>query len=296
MATPFLKWAGGKARLVPTVAAGLEGLQAERYIEPFLGGGAMFFGLRAHGLRVPAILAALNPELMATFAAIRDDVEAVIAALAPLADAYLAADREGRRELYYRIRASEPTGAAKRAARTIFLNRTCYNGLYRVNRRGRFNVPHGRYVRPRICDAENLRACAAELQDAELRCADFAEACAAAGPGDFVYLDPPYQPLSATARFTEYTEQPFGWGDQVRLAAAVRELAARGASFALSNSAHPAIAALYEGFQARVVQMSRAISAKADGRAPVAEYLFSNVGGWRLEVEGWRWEIRTGFG
>jgi DNA adenine methylase len=279
MATPFLKWAGGKARLVPVVAETLSGLPIERYIEPFLGGGAMFFGLRAGGLRAPAILADANPDLMATFAAVRDDVEAVIGALRPLAEAYLARDREGRRELYYRTRACEPAGAAARAARFIFLNRTCYNGLYRVNRQGRFNVPHGRYVRPRICDEANLRACAAELAGVELRCADFAEVCAEAGPGDFVYLDPPYHPLSATANFTAYTDRSFGWADQVRLAGAVRALAARGAWFALSNSAHPAVAALYEGLHPRTVQMPRAINSRASGRTPVPEYLFAEVGG-----------------
>lgn len=281
MATPFLKWAGGKSRLVPTVAEGVAGLPVERYIEPFLGGGAMFFGLRSRGLRVPAILADANAELIATFAAVRDDPEAVIAALRPLAEAYLAAGREERRELYYRVRASEPEGRAARAARLIFLNRTCYNGLYRVNRQGRFNVPHGRYVRPLICDEANLRACAEELAGAELRCADFAEVCAEAGPGDFVYLDPPYHPLSATARFTAYTDRAFGWDDQVRLAAAVRGLAARGAWFALSNSAHPAIGSLYEGLRPLTVQMSRAINSRGDRRAPVEEYLF--FGGRREE-------------
>lgn len=277
MATPFLKWAGGKARLVPVVAEALSGRPIERYVEPFLGGGAMFFGLRARGLRAPALLADANAELIATFAAVREDVDAVVGVLRPLAEAYLGCDREGRRELYYRIRAWEPGDAAGRAARFIFLNRTCYNGLYRVNREGRFNVPHGRYVRPRICDEANLRACAAELAGVELRCADFAEVCAAAGPGDFVYLDPPYHPSSATANFTAYTERAFGWADQVRLAEAVRALAARGAWFALSNSAHPAIAALYEGLHPRTVQMPRAINSRASGRAPVPEFLFARV-------------------
>ncbi len=277
MATPFLKWAGGKARLVPTVAAALEGVAVARYIEPFLGGGAMFFGLRARGLMAPAILADANAELVAAFAAVRDRVEEVIAALEPMAAAYLAADRPGRRELYYCIRASEPGTPAERAARLIFLNRTCYNGLYRVNRQGRFNVPHGRYARPLICDAANLRACAAELATAELHAADFEAICALAGPGDFVYLDPPYHPLSATANFTAYTEQAFGWADQERLAAAVRALAARGAWFALSNSAHPAIARLYEGLQPLTVPMSRAINSRPAGRAPVPEFLFTNL-------------------
>jgi DNA adenine methylase len=277
MATPFLKWAGGKARLVPTIAAGLETLPVARYIEPFLGGGAMFFGLGARGLAVPAILADANPDLIATFRAVRDDVEGVIAALRPLADAYLAADRPGRRELYYRVRACEPADPASRAARLIFLNRTCYNGLYRVNRQGRFNVPHGRYVRPLICDEANLRACAARLADAELSCTDFEQVCALAGPGDFVYLDPPYHPLSATANFTAYTDRAFGWHDQVRLAAAVRGLAARGAWFALSNSAHPAIAALYEGLRPLTVPMSRAINSRPDRREPIDEYLFANL-------------------
>lgn len=277
MATPFLKWAGGKARLVPTLTAEVAGLPVARYIEPFLGGGAVFFGLRAAGLRVPAILSDLNAELMTTFAAVRDDPEGVIATLRPLAEAYLAAGREERRELYYRVRASEPEGSTARAARLIFLNRTCYNGLYRVNRQGRFNVPHGRYVRPRILDEANLRACAAELAGVELRCADFVEVCAEAGEGDFVYLDPPYHPLSATARFTAYTDRDFGWEDQLRLAATVREMAARGAWFALSNSAHPAIAALYEGLHPRTVQMPRAINSRGSGRVPVPEFLFARV-------------------
>lgn len=277
MATPFLKWAGGKARLVPTVAAALEGVTVARYLEPFLGGGAMFFGLRSRGMTAPAILADANAELMAAFSTVRDRVEEVVAALEPLAAAYLAADRAGRRDLYYRVRGTEPAGAAERAARLIFLNRTCYNGLYRVNRQGRFNVPHGRYVRPRICDAANLRACAAELATAELRCADFEAICALAGPGDFVYLDPPYHPLSATANFTAYTERSFGWADQERLAAAVRALAARGAWFALSNSAHPAVARLYEGLQPLTVPMSRAINSRPAGRAAVPEFLFTNL-------------------
>lgn len=277
VASPFLKWAGGKGRLVPVVASA-EGLfESERFIEPFLGGGAMLFGLKARGFQGGALAADLNGDLVETFIAVRDATEALIEALESLAGEYARLDAAGRARLYYEVRASRPAGPVERAARLIFLNRTCYNGLYRVNRAGHFNVPHGSYRNPRICDADGLRECARDLRGAAIRAADFEEICGEAGAGDFVYLDPPYQPLSKTASFTSYTDNPFGPAEQARLARVVRELDARGARFVLSNSALPGIAELYRGFRIVCVDMARNINSIGARRQPVAEFLISNV-------------------
>jgi len=275
MASPFLKWAGGKARLVPLVAAAV-GPGPNRYIEPFLGGGAMFFGLRARGMSAPAILNDANGPLIETYQALRDQPEAVVAHLSALALEYAAADPADRARLYYARRASRPEDSAGRAARLIFLNKTCFNGLYRVNREGEFNVPHGDYARPNICDQPLLEEASATLRSAELTSGDFDATCAPAAAGDFVYLDPPYHPLSPTANFTSYTSTSFGLAEQARLAASVRALSGRGARFILSNSAHPAIAELYAGFVMRRVVMRRSISAAASRRNPVHELLIAN--------------------
>jgi DNA adenine methylase len=151
-----------------------------------------------------------------------------------------------RASLYYSVRGDTPCDPVRRAARLIFLNRTCYNGLYRVNRRGQFNVPHGRYLRPRIADEPTLRAASAALRGIDLQAGDFAGACALAAPGDFVYLDPPYHPLSRTAHFTSYTAAPFAHAEQLRLRDTFDDLTARGVHAILSNSDHPAIRALYD--------------------------------------------------
>ena len=277
-ARPFLKWAGGKAKLAPTVLHRAPE-RFNRYHEPFLGAGAVFFALRAR-LDVPATLTDVNPALIETFEVVRDDPDGLCLALAPLANRYLPAAHADRAVQYYEVRASVPATARERAARVIFLNRTCFNGLYRENRSGGFNVPHGRYLRPGILDAGLLTACSEALRDAELRCGDFDEACARAGEGDFVYLDPPYHPLSATASFTSYTGGSFGFPEQLRLRDAFDALSGRGVAAILSNSDHPAIRDLYEGrgYQLDTVSMSRAINSVGSKRAPIAELLISNFG------------------
>jgi DNA adenine methylase len=276
MASPFLKWAGGKSRLVPAVAEAVAGLAPGRYIEPFLGGGAMFFGLRERGLIGAAILNDFNPQLIEAYSLVRDDAPAVIAGLRNLEDAYLAAPHEERARIYYGIRANVPPSAPGRVVRLIFLNKTCFNGLYRVNRKGEFNVPHGRYVRPRICSPGVLNGCAEALHESRLLCADFVEVCETASAGDLVYLDPPYQPISPTSSFTAYTESSFGMADQVRLAHAVKEMTQRGAHVVLSNSAHPLLEELYRGYHVRKVKMARAINSVGRGRAPIDELLITN--------------------
>jgi DNA adenine methylase len=270
-----VKWAGGKAQLVPRfrqvfppARGGPESRPAgfERYFEPFLGGGAVYLALRP----ARAVLSDLNADLMNAWRVVRDDPEALMAAL----DAHVY-----DRAHYYRVRALEPEALdpVQRAARFIYLNKTCYNGLYRVNSRGRFNVPFGRYPRPpKLYDRANLLAISRLLRDAELLCAPFEEGTEGAGPGDFVYLDPPYDPLSPTANFTGYTEGNFTREDQRRLAAHVRDLDRRGCLVAVSNSDTPEIRELYRGFHIETVRMPRNINCKPDGRAPVHELLITN--------------------
>ncbi|MDE2670311.1 MAG: DNA adenine methylase [Chloroflexota bacterium] len=279
MAKPFLKWAGGKAKLVPLIAEriGRESIRIDRYHEPFLGGGAVFFALHEAGLIRDASLADSNADLIATYQAVRDDVEGVITALGALSDGYLALEPSQRGLYYYEVRNRRRLRRTDRkAARLLFLNKTCYNGLYRVNSKGHFNVPHGRHQNLRILDRENLRSAACALANAEFHAIDFEKACARAQPGDFVYLDPPYQPLSETSHFTSYTRDDFGFPDQERLRAAFDSLTRRGVPALLSNSDHPAIRDLYEGYAMEVVPMGRNINSKATERSPIDELLISN--------------------
>lgn len=274
---PFLKWAGGKGKLAETVISRAPATFG-RYHEPFLGGGAVFFALRRAGFRGPASLADLNADLVAAYRTVGGQADALVAALQAHADAYLPLDRDGRGNYYYACRAGEPEEPVARAARLIFLNRTCYNGLYRVNASGRFNVPHGRYTNPRIVDAENLRAVAAALADTSVGVMDFGEACGRAVAGDLVYLDPPYRPLSATARFTSYTREHFGPAEQVRLRDVFDDLTARGVAAMLSNSDHLEIRELYggRGYGISRVPMGRSINSNTRRRAPIDELLIDN--------------------
>ena len=177
---------------------------------------------------------------------------------------------------YYRVRASSPRSPAQRAARTIYLNKTGYNGLYRVNRSGEFNVPFGRYKNPTICDAANLRAVALALADVEVEVADFEVTCARARPGDFVYFDPPYLPLSKTASFTAYDRHPFTLVEHERLARVFGELESRGVFALLSNSYTRETQRLYAAWSCEKVAVSRPINSRAKGRGPITELLVAN--------------------
>ena len=267
---PFLKWAGGKRSLLPRLLP-LIPRSMETYYEPFLGGGAVFFALSAAGpggappFRA-AVLADRNEELIRCYRAVRDDVDGVLAAL-------------GRHRYdsdhYYRVRDMNVATLddAARAARTIFLNRTGYNGLYRVNSSGQFNVPFGRYRSPRLADPPRLLLASAALARAELRVDDFSTVVAKARPNDFVYFDPPYVPVSATAKFTAYSEGRFGPPEQERLARLLRELGQGGVRALLSNSHCAATRALYRGLPTKKVEVRRAINSVASRRGPVTEIL-----------------------
>jgi DNA adenine methylase len=261
----FLKWAGGKRQLLPEIGKHISADFAGRYFEPFLGGGAVFFDLMTT-MAPRSYLGDVNAELIATYTAVRDDVEGVISALHAHA-------REHSEKNYYAVRAQRMRSGASVAARMIYLNRTCFNGLYRVNKAGRFNVPVGKYTNPTICDAENLRACSRVLRDAELVCADFASVLAVAKSGDLVYLDPPYVPASETGDFTKFTAAGFGPADQERLVGVARRLKETGVQVLLSNADLPAVRVLYAGFEMRAVKARRNINSKGGKRGAVGELL-----------------------
>lgn len=276
-ARPFIKWAGGKGQLIPELSRRLpHGFR--RYHEPFVGGGALFFHLWNGGrLRHGAVLSDYNRELIDCYEVVRDDVEPLITALRwhhqkRLDGEYFRQVRGWDREPGFETRSK-----IERAARTIFLNRTCYNGLYRLNRKGQFNAPFGYYKNPLICDPENLRAVSAALRDVELRTGDFGDVLERAEPGDLVYFDPPYVPVSATASFTHYTGQTFGPEDQRRLAGVFAELAARGVYVMLSNSATPLSRELYasneRALSTSVVLASRKINCDGAKRGSVEELI-----------------------
>lgn len=279
-ARPFLKWAGGKSQLLPELVT-RSPRRIATYYEPFLGGGALFFALLADPERAPqrAVLNDLNQELITTYEVVRDAPDQLIRRLARLEAEYLAADEAGRAALYYDLRDQHRLQKpVEVAARLIFLNKTCYNGLFRVNRKGEFNVPFGRYKSPRILDRETLLAASKALQGAELRRMDFEEACADAGPDDFVYFDPPFHPLSATSNFTAYTQREFGRAEQIRLKRCIDDLTRRGVRAMLSNSPHLWVRGGYEfaGYEVAEVQARRAINSRGDGRGPIGELVVTN--------------------
>ena len=267
-ARPVLKWAGGKSRLLPELIARLPG-SFNAYHEPFIGGGALYFALANQGLIGRANLSDANPSLIDVYLSLRDCVDELIADLG---------QHIYEREHYYQVRALRPAELSlpERAARIIYLNKTCYNGLYRENRRGEFNVPFGRYVNPTICDEPNLRAASLALQGVEIARCHFSTVLDYAQRGDFVYFDPPYHPLSATANFTSYDRRGFGPDDQRQLRDVFTRLGDRGIQAMLSNSDTPFIRELYEGFAIDQVQAARAVNSKANGRGKVAEVIVRN--------------------
>lgn len=268
---PFVKWAGGKGSLVGTIGEHIPRERSyRRYIEPFVGAGAMFFWMRRSFPELPAVIGDSNEELISAYRAIRDSVEEVLAKLETHAMMH-------SEEHYYAVRERMPHAPVERAARFIYLNRTCYNGLYRVNRKGGFNVPIGRYDNPKIVDRENLLAVAAALETTVLRSGDFENMTRECGAGDLVYLDPPYDPLSPTSQFTSYTRDGFHQPEQQRLAKAFEAMAARGASVILSNSDTTLIRELYSKLSPAPtideVEVPRSINSKGGRRGKIKELL-----------------------
>lgn len=268
---PFVKWAGGKGTLVGEIAARIPHRRRyEHYVEPFVGAGAVFFWMRRSFPALACEIGDSNEELVNAYKVVRDRPLELIAKLETHAALH-------DKEHYYAVRALRLRSPAERAARFIYLNRTCFNGLYRVNRRGEFNVPMGRYDRPRIADRENLLAVSSVLEGVNVVHADFEDLLEGCGPEHLVYLDPPYDPLSETSQFTSYTSGGFGRAEQRRLAVAFQRLARRGATVLLSNSSTDFVRELYGALEPQpamdVVQVPRSINAKGSKRGPIAELL-----------------------
>jgi DNA adenine methylase len=273
---PYVKWAGGKRQLLTEIRKYLpSNTQGLTYYEPFIGGGAVFFDLQPRR----AVINDYNRELMMSYRVIRDHVEELISALRVHA-------KKNRRDYYYEVRDIDRNPAAftqlpdaEKAARLIFLNKTCYNGLYRVNSRGLFNVPYGRYHNPAICDESLLRAVHDYVAagDIDIQNGDFEESVQNAAAGSFVYFDPPYHSPDKT-NFTEYQAGGFGDAEQIRLRDVFLSLTKRGIPCLLSNADTPFIRGLYQekGLEILTVQAKRIINSSPGGRGVIQEVLIKN--------------------
>ena len=259
-AQPFLKWAGGKASLLRQLEEFFPH-EVDRYIEPFLGGGEVFFHLKHRFPDMRPFLRDSNKELINCYRVVRDRPDELMQIL----DEHAKGFRADGGEYFYDIRKQHDlTGDLARAARTIFLNKTCFNGLWRVNAKGEFNTPVGSNRNPNLYSRDNLLATSAVLQDAQLEAQDFRKTVDEARRGDFIYFDPPYLPISAYSDFKRYTLEQFGEADQVELARVFRELDARGCRVVLSNSEHLITRELYAGFPLHVVSAPRFINCMTD--------------------------------
>jgi len=265
-AQPFLRWAGGKRWLVPQLPEILGDLRFNAYHEPFLGGGSIFLGLSHDGR---SFLSDLNAELIETYIQVRDNPRAVARELR---------QHKSDKEYYYDLRAAKPSLPVARAARFIFLNHTSYNGIFRVNLRGDYNVPFGRHT-PRVPTEDDLLAVSEQLQKSVMHTADFAECVEHVSPGDLVFLDPPYTVAHNYNGFVRYNQKLFSWEDQARLSVVIDEIKRKNAFYILTNAAHSSIAELFDkGDKKIVTSRKNAIAGLISSRGIATEYLFTNVG------------------
>jgi DNA adenine methylase len=273
IASPFLKWAGGKTQLLAEILPRLPE-RMTTYVEPFIGGGAVFFALASQRRFSDAVIADRNPVLVEAYTTIRDEVSALIDALEE--HQRFATDSE----YFYAVRAKDVKHWTKveRTARILFLNKTCFNGLYRVNRKGQFNVPFGKYAKPRVLDEANLKACSRVLQNVTILESDFEAVARLARKGDGIYFDPPYVPLSATSSFTAYDKNPFGQKEHQRLVDVYKGCVERGAIAVLSNSDCAITRELYSELKVYTVEATRAINSKASSRGRINEVLVAGIG------------------
>jgi len=287
---PVVKWAGGKSKLVDKLLEWMPE-KIDTYVEPFCGGAAVFFALAAKRGFKRAILNDRNAELVACYSAIKSEPETLVARLRRYEKEYFRLTEEKRAEYYYAVRANHhETKDVERGARLLFLNKTCFNGLWRVNASGKFNVPFGRYDHPKVLDEDVIRAAHVALKGVKLRNEDFAKAVGKRKPTDFVYFDPPYVPLSRTANFTAYASDGFGKKDQERLGKLLRDLHVQGVPALLSNARSPETEELYGDFHWRAVPMPRSINSNPGKRGEVEELVVFNIPASK-SAKGW---LRTG--
>src|SRR5690554_455027 len=288
--SPFLKWAGGKRQLLPVINDNLprelkEG-KIQRYIEPFVGGGAVFFDLIQKYTFEQVILNDYNKDLINLYTVIQNNVTALINNLKPISDQYLSLDETDRKSYFYTIRESyNETGidSLQKAVYLLFLNKTCFNGLYRVNRKNHFNVLHGRYKNPTILNEKNLLSVSKALKNVDIIAGDFSMVDKYVNSKTFVYLDPPYRPLNSSSSFTSYSNNEFDDKEQIRLSEFFVTLDNKGAKLMLSNS-DPKNAnqeddffdKLYENYNIKRVSAKRSINSNSNGRGKINELLITN--------------------
>lgn len=289
---PFLKWAGGKAQILENIRmkypAGL-GKTVTKYAEPFVGGGAVLFDILSNYDMEQIYISDVNRELILTYKTIRDNIDALISHLNDLETTYLPADEYARKEMYYRNRVRfnalklGNSNSPELAALFVFLNRTCFNGLYRVNSKGEFNVPQGSYKNPCICDEDNLSAVAKKLQNVHIVCGDYKESVEFIDKNTFAYFDPPYRPLTVSSSFTSYTQDGFSDKEQIELARFIDKLSECGAFVVASNSdpknaneADDFFDELYSRHKIFRISASRAINSVGNGRGKINELLIAS--------------------
>lgn len=267
-ARPFLKWAGGKSKLISQYIPYFPA-KFDNYYEPFLGGGAVFFYLVSGSKNFHSILTDINPELINAYCCVRDKVEELI---------LLLAEHQTRhnKDYYYQMRKQNIGIPIEKAARLIYLNKTCFNGLYRENSKGEFNVPIGKYKNPTICNSDGLRKVSQALQKALIEVRPFGAVLDYAKAQDFVYFDPPYYPLSNTSNFTAYSSYSFTENDQIRLRDTFAKLARREVKVMLSNSDCPFIRELYKEYNIHEISAARAINSNAKKRGKITEVLITS--------------------
>lgn len=269
MAKTFVRWAGGKGKLIPQLKQFLPE-EYNDYVEPFLGGGSMFFYLEP----TTSLLSDINGELINLYIALRDKVEDLIEDLKK---------HKNEEEYYYKCRDADRTpeyrklwSYIEKASRTLYLNKTCFNGLYRVNSKGHFNVPFGNRKNPTIVDENRLRECSKALANTTLAVGEYKSILGSfVSEGDFAYLDPPYAPVSSTS-FTSYAKEDFGEEDQIELKKMCDKLNLKGVKFMLSNSTAPLILDLYKDYHINRIQAPRHINSDGDGRGNVEEVVVTN--------------------
>lgn len=291
-ARPFVKWVGGKTQLLDDIKKTLPRDLSRRnemtYVEPFVGGGAVLFWiLQEYPNITRAVINDINAELICTYRVIKYDVENLILKLSRLQNEYLPLNEVDRKKYFLAQRErfnEENNSEVEIAALFIFLNRTCFNGLYRVNSKGKFNVPHGKYSNPKICDEETLRADSAVLQRVEILCGDFAQTGKYADDNVLYYFDPPYRPLTETSAFTSYAKDGFDDAEQMRLRDFCEQIATRKSLFVASNSDPLNVDNedvffdhLYKMFSIKRVSAARMINSKGNGRGAISEIMISNV-------------------
>jgi len=272
---PFVKWAGGKRQLIPEIEKHLPE-KFSSYYEPFLGGGALLFHLLSKNENLKGYVSDLNSDLILAYVTIRDNLSGLLKSLQKHSDNYFSDSKS----YYYSVRETNPNSQIEKVSRLLFMNRTCFNGLYRVNSKGKFNVPLGRYSNPNIVQEENLRSVNQFLNHNKIiiKCQDFSSTVEKVKKGDFVYFDPPYQPVSKTANFTSYTNVNFGLNDLKRLAKVSNQLTKKGVNVLLSNSSSKQVRELFSSKDWKIfeIEANRAINSDSNKRTGHSELLIKN--------------------